>query len=268
MKIADKIGEMLGLLSHMHSAADVLSAFRGEKPANDASAIAKGVYGLRGGEDERQFNSIMLKVSEIPGLEDAFDIFAEFHKWASLKGGTLEEYLINLFCWNEFRLFVVKRGPRTIKPKVAEATFSMEGRNGSSFSVTARESADVQTELKSRFGNESIHFQMKEPPRRTEKVHEGVIFMEYVIRTIKESPTPLAGYKRLAKQFKSQGILLPIHPNQKTKDLVAKAINSVRSLPQRYDKATNRLANQIEQKIADSKKDHGPLRKFFNAVWG
>lgn len=101
-----KVRDLADWASHFHTAMSVLNALRGGPVHEDAPALVKGMKGLFGMKDEREFQNLLVLLEvEIPGASQVITDFIGWHFNATRYGKVLVWYY-----GNKFRVFVTGLG--------------------------------------------------------------------------------------------------------------------------------------------------------------
>lgn len=102
----NKMNELLNVANHLHLVWDMVGAFSGKEPAENARGPVKGMYGIFGKKDERIVHSLIM------GIDDVADqgLLVDFFGWLfTPEPDNIQQWLESVFFRNDFFVFVAKK---------------------------------------------------------------------------------------------------------------------------------------------------------------
>ncbi len=101
----NKLNNLLNIANHFHLVWDVLGAFGGREPPENAKGPVKGIYGIFGKKDERIVHSLIMKLDE----EDQ-ELLVEFFGWLfEPEPDNIQQWVESVFFRNDFFVFLAKK---------------------------------------------------------------------------------------------------------------------------------------------------------------
>ncbi len=179
--IGSLIGRTAEIGSHIHTVSDIIGAFSGKEPRENAPALVKGLYGVLGKGDERALYVLLEKLeANDPGSRE---VLAGFFSW-HFKHDNFTERSLSWWYGNAFRAFVTQMG---------SSTGHVEGT-----AETVVESRDQDT-------GATVRTTTKKEVRG-EGTDNALNFLKMMVSIIRSEQDPVAGYQKLVGEFKAFGV--------------------------------------------------------------
>jgi len=180
-KIGSFLGNTVEIGSHIHTVSDIIGAFSGKEPHENAPAVVKGLYGVLGKGDERALYVLLEKLeTDDPGSRE---VLAGFFSW-HFKHNSFTERTVSWWYGNAFRAFVTQMGSSAGHVEGSEETV-VESKDQATGTTTR---TTTKKEVRGNGTNNALNF------------------LKMMVSVIRSEQDRVAGYQKLIREFEAFGV--------------------------------------------------------------